>query len=55
MREKGEGCVAEGGGRLVTGVAEGEEEGGGRLEEAVGRGGAGVGPGDGGDGDSPGQ
>ena len=36
--EKGEGCVAEGGGRLVTGVGEGEDEGGGRLEEAVGRG-----------------
>ena len=55
VREKGEGCVAEGGGRLVTGVGEGEDEGGGRLEEAVGRGGAGGGPGDGGDGDSPGQ
>ena len=53
--EKGEGCVAEGGGRLVTVVGEGEDEGGGRLEEAVGRGGAGGGPGDGGDGDSPGQ
>ena len=53
--EKGEGCVAEGGGRLVTGVGKGEDEGGGRLEEAVGRGGAGGGPGDGGDGDSPGQ
>ena len=37
--EKGEGCVAEGAGRLVTGVGEGEDEGGGRLEEAVGGGG----------------
>ena len=55
VREKGEGCVAEGGGRLVTGVGAGEDEGGGRLEEGVGRGGAGGGPGDGGDGDSPGQ
>ena len=55
VREKGEGRVAEGGGRLVTGVREGKDEGGGRLEEAVGRGGAGGGPGDGGDGDSPGQ
>ena len=55
VREKGEGCVAEGGGRLVTGVGEGEDEGGGLLEEAVGRGGAGGGPEDGGDGDSPGQ
>ena len=40
--EKGEGCVAEGGGRLVTGVGEGEDEGGGRLEEAVGGGGGGA-------------
>ena len=55
VREEGEGCVAEGGGRLVSGVGEGEDEGGGRLDEAVGRGGARGGPGDGRDGDSPGQ
>ena len=53
--EEGEGCVAEGGGCLVAGVGEGEDEGGGQLEEAVRRGGAGGGPGDGRDGHSSGQ
>ena len=42
VREKGEGCVAEGGGRLVTGVGEGEDEGGGCWRRRSGGGAHGV-------------
>ena len=55
VREKGEGGVAEGGGRLVTGVGEGEDEGEGRLEEVVGGGAQGAAQGMAGTGTSPGS